>query len=317
LTAQSLVGAAVGVPVPVGVGSDVVAVAGALEVVVVAVTVTVEGPASGASVEHAASETAAVTAVAAKNARCTGLAFIECPSDLLSVPRAWRTAVVVASEYRRRCYRSQFRPNTTGSKLSASKISNVKTIYNGRHFCNTDAGRGLATRREQNMSRFFRGCLVALSAGPMVGAAMVAPSAVADDTATWDGTYAVTFYVNQNTGTSIAATRPEGEYTDNYTFTSSCEGGPCVATIIAGPAPRNPTVPQPVQFTWDGSSWASTTDFQWDCLRDDGSIEWNPASSEVSYTPNADGSLSGRWHNDIASGLCQGTVDITMRADPL
>jgi hypothetical protein len=39
-------------------------------------------------------------------------------------------------------------------------------------------------------------------------------------------------------------------------------GVQCTATIIGGPAPRNLTVPQPVQFTWDGSSWTQVSDFQ-------------------------------------------------------
>lgn len=112
----------------------------------------------------------------------------------------------------------------------------------------------------------------------------------------------------------MAADQPERQYTDNYVFSSSCSNGPCVATIVSGPAPRNLTVPQPVQFTWDGSSWTQVNDFQWDCLMPDDTIQWNPARAEVHYTPQLDGSLSGRWHTDILSGACQGAVDILIQA---
>ncbi|MDY6997195.1 MAG: hypothetical protein SW019_11395 [Actinomycetota bacterium] len=145
----------------------------------------------------------------------------------------------------------------------------------------------------------------------------LAPAAQAGGVPTWEGTYTVTFFVDQKTGTSMAAGQPETRYSDNYTFDTTCTGGHCVATIVAGPAPRNPTVPQPVTFTWTGAAYTQDNDFQWNCLMPDGSVEWNPASSQVAYTPQSDGSLSGRWHTDIASGACQGTVDITMTAVPV
>jgi hypothetical protein len=82
-----------------------------------------------------------------------------------------------------------------------------------------------------------------------------------------------------------------------------------------GPPPRNPTVPQPVQFTWDGSSWTQVNDFQWDCMVPDDTIKWNPARADVRCTPQPDGSLSGTIHTEILSGACQGTVDMTMTAE--
>ena len=147
-----------------------------------------------------------------------------------------------------------------------------------------------------------------------VAALGLAPAAVAGGVPIWDGPYAVTFFVDQKSGTSVAATQPETRYTDNYAFDTSCSSGSCVATIVGGPTPRNSTVPVPVTFTWSGSAWTSTTNYQWNCLMPDGSIQWNPASSQVAYTPQSDGTLAGRWHTDIASGACEGTVDIAMAA---
>lgn len=148
-----------------------------------------------------------------------------------------------------------------------------------------------------------------------VGIALcLAPTASADPAPSWNGEYQITFFYAQKEGTSVAADQPQPRDVDNYVFSSSCSDGPCVATIVSGPAPRNPTVPQPVQFTWDGSSWSQVNDFQWDCLMPDGNVEWNPARAEVHYTPQLDGSLSGKWHTDIASGACQGTIDMIMQA---
>lgn len=156
--------------------------------------------------------------------------------------------------------------------------------------------------------------LVGLCAASAAIALSLAPTTSADSPS-WNGQYAITFIVGPKAGTSIAAGQPEVQYTDTYTFSSSCTGGKCTATIVGGPPPRNPTVPQPVQFTWDGSSWTQTSDFQWDCMMSDETIQWNPARSDVRYTPQPDGSLSGTMHTDILSGACQGTLDINMTAE--
>ncbi|MFG1935273.1 hypothetical protein ACGFK1_32200 [Mycobacterium sp. NPDC048908] len=145
--------------------------------------------------------------------------------------------------------------------------------------------------------------------------AMLGSAPASADTATWNGEYAITFIVGPKSGTSVAAGQPEGQYTDTYGFSSSCSGGTCTATIVSGPAPRNPTVPQPVRFTWDGSSWAQSSDYQWDCMMPDTTIEWNPAHTEVRYTPQPDGTLAGTMHTEILSGACQGTLDINMTAE--
>jgi len=164
------------------------------------------------------------------------------------------------------------------------------------------------------MIRHCRSSLVGLCAGSLAFALSVSPPASAD-AASWNGEYAITFIVGPKSGTSVAAGQPESQYTDTYTFSSSCTSGKCTATIIGGPAPRNPTVPQPVQFTWDGTSWTQASDFQWDCMMPDTTIEWNPARADVRYTPQPDGSLSGTMRTEILSGACQGTLEINMTAE--
>ena len=113
----------------------------------------------------------------------------------------------------------------------------------------------------------------------------------------------------------MAAGQPEQQHTETYGFQSSCASGKCIATITSGPPPSNPTVPQPVQFTWDGSSWTQSSDFQWECMMPDETIQSNPAHADVRYTPQADGSLAGTMRTEISSGACQGTVEMNMTAE--
>jgi hypothetical protein len=111
------------------------------------------------------------------------------------------------------------------------------------------------------MNRNRLSSLIGLCAPSLAIAALsVFPTASADPPS-WNGEYAITFIVGPKSGTSIAAGQSEVQYTDTYAFRSSCTSGKCTATIISGPPPRNPTVPQPVQFTWDGSSWTQVSDF--------------------------------------------------------
>ena len=156
--------------------------------------------------------------------------------------------------------------------------------------------------------------LVGLCAASLAIALSLSPTASAD-APSWNGAYAITFMVGPKSGTSMAVGDPEVQHTDTYTFRSSCTSGKCIATIVSGPPPSNPTVPQPVQFTWDGSSWTQVSDFQWDCMMPDTTIQWNPARAHVSYTPQPDGSLSGTMHTEILSGACQGTIDMNMTAE--
>jgi hypothetical protein len=163
------------------------------------------------------------------------------------------------------------------------------------------------------MTRDQLSSLVGVGATSLTIALSLSPMASAD-TASWNGEYAITFIVGPKSGTSIAAGQPEVQYTDTYGFRSSCTDGKCTATITSGPPPRNPTVPQPIQFTWDGSSWTQVSDFQWDCMMDDGTVQWSPARADVRYTPQPDGSLSGTMHTEILSGPCQGTLEMDMTA---
>ncbi|MGO9156663.1 hypothetical protein [Mycobacterium sp.] len=159
------------------------------------------------------------------------------------------------------------------------------------------------------LSRLVGWCVASLAI------ALSLPSTASADAASWNGQYAITFMVGPKSGTSTAVGDPEGQHTETYGFHSSCTGGKCTATIVSGPPPSNPTVPQPVQFTWDGSSWTQHSEFQWDCMMPDTTIQWSPARSDVRYTPQADGTLAGVMHTEILSGPCQGTVDMHMTAE--
>ncbi|WP_445169875.1 hypothetical protein ACTXG7_11475 [Mycolicibacterium sp. Dal123E01] len=158
------------------------------------------------------------------------------------------------------------------------------------------------------------GTLVRVCAA-LVATALWIPVTASADPASWNGEYAITFIVGPKAGTSMAAGQPEQQHTETYGFQSSCASGKCTATITSGPPPSNPTVPQPVVFTWDGSSWTQASDFQWECRMPDDTSQWNPAHADVRYTPQADGSLAGTMHTEILSGACQGTVDMNMTAE--
>jgi hypothetical protein len=155
--------------------------------------------------------------------------------------------------------------------------------------------------------------LVGVCAAVLTTGLSVAPTACAD-TASWNGEYAITFMVGPKSGTSMAVGNPEVQHTETYGFRSSCASGKCIATIVSGPPPSNPTVPQPVQFTWDGTSWTQVSDFQWDCMMPDTTIQWAPAHATVHYTPQANGTLAGVLHTDILSGPCQGWIEMDTEA---
>lgn len=88
--------------------------------------------------------------------------------------------------------------------------------------------------------------------------------------------------------------------------------------MIDGPAPANPTLPQPPQYTWDGTSWVHVYEWEWDCDMGEGLPKvWAPAESTAVYTPQLDGTLVGTWHTDIAEGPCEGTVDMNVAAYPV
>jgi len=94
--------------------------------------------------------------------------------------------------------------------------------------------------------------LVGLCAAPLA-IALSLPQTASADTPSWNGEYAITFMVGPKDGTSMAAGDPEGQHTETYGFRSSCTSGKCVATIVSGPAPSNPTVVRNrFSSTWDG-----------------------------------------------------------------
>jgi hypothetical protein len=71
-----------------------------------------------------------------------------------------------------------------------------------------------------------------------------------------------------------------------------------------------------VEFNWTGSQWSRTNNWRWDCLMPDGTITFDPASSVTTYSPQADGSLTGTFATTIGDGACAGTVYIPMTAVP-
>ena len=165
------------------------------------------------------------------------------------------------------------------------------------------------------MSGLSKAAFVGLAVTSLGGSLWLAPAAFAADPA-WNGKYQVTFAGTAKTGTSVAAAKPEGNSVVDYGFSSSCSTGTCVATVYDAPPAKNPYIPRPITYTWNGSQWVRTTTWQWDCQLPDGTIEYDPAKSVVAFTPGADGTLSGVFHTDITSGTCHGNVDMPVSAAP-
>ncbi len=149
-------------------------------------------------------------------------------------------------------------------------------------------------------------------------ALVFAPASVGADTRAWTGRYTMVSYASQKVGTSVAARQPEADFSAEFVFATSCSTGRCVATVVDGPAPTNPTIPQPPRYTWDGTQWQYTYDWVWDCFLGDGvAKQWSPATSWVFYAPQPDGSLRGTWHTDISTGACRGNVIMPVAAVPV
>ncbi|KMO67249.1 hypothetical protein EV589_1846 [Mycobacterium sp. BK558] len=157
----------------------------------------------------------------------------------------------------------------------------------------------------------------ALAAATLVAAACVCPGATATAAPPdWSGRYTVITFASNKLGTSIAARQPEPDFRAQYTFSTSC-AGTCVATANDGPAPSNPTIPQPSRYTWDGKQWVFNYNWQWECFRgDDVPREYVPARSLVFYAPTLDGSMYGSWRTEILDGICKGTVVMPVAAYP-
>ncbi|WP_408068735.1 Rv2253 family sensor-like surface protein [Williamsia herbipolensis] len=135
---------------------------------------------------------------------------------------------------------------------------------------------------------------------------------------TWTGQYSLKRFAATKTGTSLAATQREPDFADTYTFSSGCIGGVCTAAVVAGPAPANPTLPQPARYTWDGQKWVHTYDWMWDCYQGPGVPKpYNKAHSVAYYAPQPDGTFTGVWRTDIADGPCAGSVVMNVAAYPV
>jgi hypothetical protein len=142
---------------------------------------------------------------------------------------------------------------------------------------------------------------------PAVAAHAAAPS--------WNGKYSLVRYAAEKSGTSVAASQSEPTFSADYVFVTSCSTDRCVATATDGPTSKNPTLPTPSHYTWDGVRWVEHFDFQWDCFMGEGVPKvWAPAKSWAFYAPQADGTLRGTWHTDISSGPCRGFVEMPVAA---
>jgi opacity protein-like surface antigen len=155
---------------------------------------------------------------------------------------------------------------------------------------------------------------VAFTCIACVSAAGTAEAAVAQ----WNGRYQIVTFASDKMGSSVAAAQPEPDFGAQYVLATDCSSGLCVATVVDGPAPSNPTIPQPVRYTWDGSRWQYSYNWLWECFRGAGvPTEYAPARSQVFYAPDIDGSLFGTWRTDILAGTCRGNVVMPVAAYPV
>jgi hypothetical protein len=84
----------------------------------------------------------------------------------------------------------------------------------------------------------------------------------------------------------LAARQPEGDLTAVYTLRHDLPVDLC-GDVVDGPAPSNPTIPQPQRYTWTGEKWSFSYNWQWECFRGDGLPRvYSPAQSWVTYTRN-------------------------------
>ncbi|MGE2689810.1 hypothetical protein [Mycolicibacterium pulveris] len=164
-------------------------------------------------------------------------------------------------------------------------------------------------------SRKWSALVVATSA--VAGCISSMPVALAAD-AQWNGRYQIVTFASNKIGSSVAAAQAEPDFSAEYVLSTDCSSGLCVATVVEGPAPSNPTIPQPVRYTWDGSRWQYSYNWQWECFRGDGlPRQYAPAQSRVFYAPDIDGSMFGTWRTDILSGPCRGNVTMPVAAYPV
>ena len=127
----------------------------------------------------------------------------------------------------------------------------------------------------------YRG-IAALVFAMVLGALSFEPAPVARaDLPAWNGKYSLVRYAAQKTGTSLAARQPEPTFSDDYDFATKCSATACVATVSGGAKPKNPTLPQPPEYTWDGAKWVHIYDWQWDCYMGEGRAETMESSTVV------------------------------------
>ena len=151
----------------------------------------------------------------------------------------------------------------------------------------------------------------------LVGAGVCAMPVAGAAGQVWNGMYTLLRYAGEKTGTSLAARQSEPDFSNIYTFVTDCSTGTCIATVIDGPKPANPTLPLPPRYTWNGSTWVHIYEWQWDCYMGEGNPKvWAPARSVAYYTPQRDGTLRGSWRTDIYGGPCDGTVVMDVAAFP-
>ncbi len=166
------------------------------------------------------------------------------------------------------------------------------------------------------MAAIRRVCTALFAAG-LVGANVFGVPVAGAAGQIWNGPYLLLRYASGKTGTSMAARQSEPDFSDIYMFRTDCSRGTCVATVVDGPRPDNPTLPLPPQYTWNGATWVHIYEWQWDCYMGEGVPKaWNPARSVAYYTPQPDGTLRGSWRTDISGGPCNGSVIMDVAAFP-
>ena len=148
-------------------------------------------------------------------------------------------------------------------------------------------------------------------------AGLISPASAHAAPQPWTGRYQMVTYASQKAGTSPANRQNENDFGATVTLSTACSTTACMATVVDGPAPSNPTIPQPTRYTWNGSEWATTYDWLWDCFLGDGyQKQWSPATSWAFYAPQPDGTLRGTWHTDFSDGPCRGSVLMPVAAFP-
>jgi hypothetical protein len=166
------------------------------------------------------------------------------------------------------------------------------------------------------MSGHRKTAILVAAAASLFGSLCLAPAASASQAA-WNGAYMLTISADAKTGTSPVVRGPEYAQRGSYTFSSNCATGVCIAQVDSAPAPKNQYMPRGGQYTWNGSQWVQQTNWNFACQLPNGAIESDPARSVTAYAPGAKGALNGRFHTDIVSGACKGSVDMPVTATPV